>query len=153
MVTIDRVLEIAHAPLSRSGLSREQYNALRILRGVGEEGLPTYRVVARMVSRGPNITRLAAKLEGKGLLTRSRSGADGRVRTLRITPAGLRLLWALDGPIEESTRRAMQGLNEEETGSLLRLLEKTRRPLIEETKPLRSPAIDGGEGETERREQ
>jgi DNA-binding MarR family transcriptional regulator len=129
LVTVDRVAEVAEAPLGRRGLSAEQYNVLRILRGAGSEGLPTYRVAARMVSRAPNIARLVSKLGEKGLLERGRTARDGRVRTLRITSSGQRLLGELDGPIGESTRRAFAGVSEREIRTLLALFEKIRAPL------------------------
>lgn len=131
LFTVDRLVEIAHAPLARAGLSQEQYNVLRILRGAGRGGLPTYRVAGRMVSRSPNIARLVSKLEEKGLLRRKRSARDGRVRTLRITPKGQRLLAGLDAPVEESTRRAIAGLAEADIRKLLGLLEKVRAPLVD----------------------
>jgi DNA-binding MarR family transcriptional regulator len=130
LVTVDRLVEVAEAPLARSGLSGEQYNVLRILRGAGREGLSTYRVAARMIARSPNIVRLVSKLEEKKLLERSRSSRDGRVRTLRITSKGLRLLKGLDSPIEEGTRRATAGLKDAEIRRLLGLLEKVRAPLV-----------------------
>ncbi len=150
-VTLDRALDVAHRPLRLFGLSREQYNVLRILRGGGEEGLPTHRVASRMVSRGPNIARLVAKLEGKKLIRRDRSPRDGRVRTLRIAPEGLRMLADLDGPIGASTERAVRGLDEEEIGTLLALLDKIRRPLVTDREPLPAPGRDGGTERTERR--
>lgn len=129
LFTLDRVLETAHAPLRSHDLSGEQYNVLRILRGAGPEGMATYTVVRRMVSRAPNITRLVDKLQQKGLLRRSRSDVDRRVTTLRITDEGLRLLGELDEPTEESTVRAMRGLDGEEREALQTLLRKIREPL------------------------
>ena len=84
-LTVDRVREVVHGPLAEQGLSGEQYNVLRILRGAGDEGLPTYQVVGRMVARAPNITRLTDKLQEKGLLRRVRSREDRRVTRLVVT--------------------------------------------------------------------
>ncbi len=144
LFTVDRVKEIALAPLAEHRLSGEQYNVLRILRGAGPAGLPTYQVGERMVARAPNITRLVDKLERKGLLERVRSEEDRRVTLLRIVPAGVRLLLELDTPMLESTRHAMQGLSPEESAQLLDLLEKLRRPL--------RSANEQGEGGTKREE-
>jgi len=152
-VTLDRALDVAHRPLRLFRLSREQYNVLRILRGAGGKGLPTHRVASRMVSREPNIARLVAKLEGKMLVRRNRSPRDGRIRTLRITPEGLRVLADLDGPIGASTERAVRGLDEKEIDTLLALLDKIRRPLVADGEPLPAPGTDGGTETTERRKQ
>ena len=44
------------------GISPAQYNVLRILRGAGEEGLPTLTVRRRLIEEAPGITRLIDKL-------------------------------------------------------------------------------------------
>jgi len=130
LFTVDRVREVALGPLREHALSAEQYNVLRILRGRGPGGLSTYAVAKRMVSRAPNITRLVDKLVAKSLLRRAPSLDDRRVTNLEIAGEGLRLLSRLDGPIERSTRRAMEGLSEEEIRTFLDLLARIRRPLL-----------------------
>lgn len=59
---------VAHA-----GITVQQYNVLRILRGAGEEGLPTLVIRDRMIHEAPGITRLLDKLETAGLARRERS--------------------------------------------------------------------------------
>ncbi|MBI3857798.1 MAG: MarR family transcriptional regulator, partial [Planctomycetes bacterium] len=70
-VVILRTGDVLHHSVSRAlapwGLSNEQYNALRILRGAGEEGRPTLDISTRLISRSPNITRLLDKIIAKGL--------------------------------------------------------------------------------------
>ena len=44
-------------------LSPTQYNALRILRGAGDDGLPCSEVGQRMINKDPDITRLLSRLE------------------------------------------------------------------------------------------
>lgn len=129
--TTDLVADRATEPIRGTGLTTQQYNVLRILRGAGDDGLQTYQVVERMVTRAPNITRLVDKLERKGFLTRTRSLVDRRVITLRLTEAGRTLLAEIDQPQVEALRAAMQGLNEEENRSLCRLLNRLRSPLEE----------------------
>ena len=79
-----------------SGLSPAQYNVLRILRGAGEEGLPTLAVRDRLLEEAPGVTRLIDKLEGAGHVRRDRSGRDRRTVRCVITPSGLALLDALE---------------------------------------------------------
>ena len=86
--------------LSAFGLSNEQYNALRILRGAGENGLPTLEISSRMLSRSPNITRLLDKLIAKKLVRRSRPKEDRRVVIVSVTPQGLELLSHLDKVVD-----------------------------------------------------
>ncbi|MFH1277994.1 MAG: MarR family transcriptional regulator [Candidatus Eisenbacteria bacterium] len=142
-LTVDRVREVAHGPLGAHGLSGEQYNVLRILRGAGSEGLPTYHVVGRMVARAPNITRLTDKLQEKGLLRRIRSREDRRVTRLVVTDEGLRVLAELDEAIDRSTRRAMEGLAPHEIERFLDLLEKVREPLVGSNDDSGRPPADG----------
>src|SRR5579863_2804169 len=58
------------AALLPHGISPEQYNALRILRGAPEHRLPTLEIASRMIARAPNITRLIDKLVQKKLVSR-----------------------------------------------------------------------------------
>ncbi len=91
--------------LKPHGLSPTQYNALRILRGAGDQGRACSEIAERMINRDPDITRLLDRLERRGLAVRSREGQDRRVITTRITPAGLELLRTLDDPVEELNRK------------------------------------------------
>jgi DNA-binding MarR family transcriptional regulator len=125
----DRIRDVVRRPLDEAGLSQEQYNVLRILRGAGPEGLRTYEVVERMVTRAPNITRLVDKLERKGYLERSRSARDHRVIRLAVTRSGLSLLERLDAPVTGSAKEAMAGLTPEQLKRLIRLLDRLREPL------------------------
>jgi DNA-binding MarR family transcriptional regulator len=111
------VAERAREPISAAGLSVPQYNVLRILRGAEPEGLQTYEVAQRMVTRAPNITRLVDKLEAAALLTRTRSTEDRRVVRLRISSQGMQVLDRLDGPVDASVKDAMRGLGATELES------------------------------------
>ena len=104
-ITIFRTADVLHHAIERSlspfGLSHEQYNALRILRGAGESGLPTLEISSRMLSRSPNITRLTDRLIAKKLARRSPSKEDRRVVIVSVSPAGLELLAHLDGVVDK----------------------------------------------------
>ncbi len=128
--TAERVRELSDTLLRKYALSVEQYNVLRILRGAGGDGMRTYDVVERMIHRSPNITRLADKLEKRGLVSRRRSKEDGRVILLRIEPSGVELLGKLDRPVEEIDRSLMSGLGRDELDELVVLLEKLCGPIL-----------------------
>jgi MarR family transcriptional regulator, organic hydroperoxide resistance regulator len=108
------------------GLSPTQYNALRILRGAGPEGLPCTAVGKRMINRDPDITRLLDRLERRELIQRSREQEDRRVIKARITPAGLDLLKSLNRKVAEFHRQVLGHLGEERLQCLVRLLEAAR---------------------------
>lgn len=109
------------------GLSPTQYNALRILRGAGPEGLACSEVGERMINRDPDITRLLDRLEGRGLIRRSREQKDRRVIKVRITAAGLDLLKSMNREVAEFHRHVLGHLGEDRLESFLHLLEAARR--------------------------
>ena len=84
------------------GLSLAQYNVLRILRGAGDEGLPTLAIRDRMIEEGSTVTRLLDKLESTGLVTRDRNRPDRRQVQCWIAEAGRALLATLDPLIDEA---------------------------------------------------
>src|SRR5205814_9158784 len=94
------------------GLSAEQYNVLRILRGAGQRGLPCSEIGARMLTRNPDMTRLLDKLESRGLVGRTRSTEDRRVVTSVIATAGLALLAELDVPLKELGLRQLSHMSQ-----------------------------------------
>jgi len=105
VITIFRTSDVLRHAVERSlspfGLSNEQYNVLRILRGAGESGLPTLEIADRMLSRSPNITRLIDRLIAKKLARRSRPKEDRRVVIVSLTPQGLELLAHLDRVVDK----------------------------------------------------
>jgi len=124
--TADRLQWRATEMLKRHGLSPTQYNALRILRGAGPEGLACSEVGQRMINRDPDITRLLDRMERRGLIRRSREQKDRRVIKTRITPAGLDLLKSLNREVMEFHRQLLGHMGEERLEHLMRLLEAAR---------------------------
>ena len=111
------------------GITVQQFNVLRILRGGGPEGLPTLEVGARMIEVTPGITRLLDRLEAKGLVRRQRCPKDRRQHLCWITQEGLGVLTSLDGPIVKHSGEILRGLNREEQSHLIRLLDQVRSAL------------------------
>lgn len=126
MRTADAVLRGLAAALKPRGISPEQYNVLRILRGAGRAGLPCGEIAARMVTRDPDMTRLLDRLEARGLIARARDTRDRRVVNTRIAPAGLRLLAGLDAPLEVENKRLVGHLGRRRLRQLVALLEAVR---------------------------
>ena len=126
--TYDRLRVHEEALFAQHDLTPQQYNALRLLRGVQSGTLPTLALAERLVSRAPDITRLLDRLEERGLITRERLRANRRVVEVGITTAGLRLLKQLDQPVRECHRRQLGHLGATELRKLIRLLETARQP-------------------------
>jgi MarR family transcriptional regulator, organic hydroperoxide resistance regulator len=104
------------------GVTIQQYNVLRILRGAGEAGLPTLAIRDRMIEEAAGITRLLDKVESGGFVVRERSTPDRRQVLCRITPKGLDVLAALDAPVDAMHDVALATLAEEEQRRLIALL-------------------------------
>ena len=68
--TADTIRRHYSEALSDHGITLQQYNVLRILRGAGEAGLPTLEIGERMLDRTPGVTRLVDRLVKKGLVER-----------------------------------------------------------------------------------
>ena len=109
--------------LKPHGVSPTQYNALRILRGAGPDGLPCGEVAARMINQDPDVTRLFDRMERPGWILRERGRLDRRVQLVRITNEGMRLLESLDEAIATYHRETMGHLTQTELKELGRLLE------------------------------
>jgi len=124
--TSDKLQQQLVELLKQHELSPTQFNALRILRGAGEAGLPCSEIGERMINHDPDITRLLDRLEQRDFVQRRREQKDRRVHTARITPMGMETLKKLDRPIEEFHRRIMAQVGETSLKSLIRLLERVR---------------------------
>ena len=108
----DSKRHVSHV-LEAVGVTLQQYNVLRILRGAGEGGLPTLSVAERMIERTPGVTR-------------ERCTQDRRRVWCKITDAGLALLTSLDRPIDTVDDAMTQALEEEEILELSGYLDRLR---------------------------
>lgn len=112
--------------LKRAGLSPNQYNALRVLRGAGPDGVTCSEVGSRLIERDPDVTRMIDKLEERGLMHRQRDARDRRVQRNVITDPGLELLASLDEPLDAMHKRQLGHLSTEKLETLITLLEEAR---------------------------
>jgi DNA-binding MarR family transcriptional regulator len=129
MRTADMVRRRGALLVEPEGITGQQYNVLRILRGAGPEGLPTLEIATRMIELAPGITRLLDRLEAKKLVHRERCPEDRRQVTCRITPGGLALLGRLDRIIDAADESFLGTLSLAEQRQLIRLLERIREHL------------------------
>ncbi len=110
--------------VEQAGVSAQQYNVLRILRGAGKEGLPTREIAARLMEKSPGITRFIDQLESRGLIQRRRSTSDRRKVFCTITRSGLELLSQLDKPADKWDEESLSVLNGRELKQLIDFLER-----------------------------
>lgn len=127
--TSDQLQRRLAATVEAHGITLQQFNVLRILRGAHPEAVPTLEIVARMIEQAPGITRLLDRLESKGLIERVRCSKDRRRVLCSISKPGLALLAGLDRPMAEAARSCFQTLSEAKSAQLIRLLDDLREGL------------------------
>lgn len=104
------------------GISRQQYNILRILKG-SNAPLKVQTIKNRMIERSPNVTRLMDKLYAKDLIERFPCEEDRRVVYIKITEKGIELLNSIS---KDFNQDLLKNLTEEEAVQLSGLLDKMR---------------------------
>jgi DNA-binding MarR family transcriptional regulator len=140
-------LQIRFARLFRQyGLTPQQYNVLRILRGEGRP-LPILEIASRMITVVPGITGLIDRLEAASLVERKRCEQDRRVTYVAIAPQAVEILRQIDEPLLDLHQKLLGHMSPAELTMLSRLLEKARQPFG----GLEGESGREGEGETEGR--
>lgn len=137
--TADRVRTALSRVVEDHGITLQQYNVLRILRGAGDEGLPTLDIASRMIEHSPGITRLLDRLEARKLVRRVRCPEDRRQVLCHATQTARRLLAGLDAPVADAGRRALAPLDRSRTAELVRLLDTVRASAVSSPTPHTSP--------------
>lgn len=113
------------AILKEFGISAQQYNVLRILRGSSPQPLSLGELKSRMLDRMSDTSRIVDRLATSGLVKRTTDRTDRRISAIAITEKGQRIISALDEKeieIDEITGN----LDKEEALLLSRLLDKIR---------------------------
>lgn len=78
--------------LKEYGLTHEQYNVLRILKGKHPEQICVKEIACRMIEKSSNVPRIIDRLEIKKLVKRTSSLADKRETVIVLTQAGINIL-------------------------------------------------------------
>jgi len=107
------------------GLTNQQYNVLRILRGQHPQPASVNLLKERMMDKVSNASRIVDKLVRKGLVERKICPSDRRAVDVKITEAGLKLLKEIE-PVLKDARNRLKTLNEVEAHQLNELLDKLR---------------------------
>jgi len=113
---------LADKKFKQYGISPEQYNILRILRGA-KKAITVSDVKSRMVKNSPNTTRLMDKLCDKELIKRTRCDSDRRVVYVAISENGLDLLEQI--PMNDK-QEVLSNITLKEAKELNRILDKIR---------------------------
>ncbi|HOZ84762.1 MAG TPA: MarR family transcriptional regulator [Niabella sp.] len=107
----------------QEGLSMQQYNILRILRGSSPTPLSTLDIRERMIDKMSDTSRIVDRLIIKKLVTKKISAKDNRLVEVRITNKGLALLEKLKDT-DEKIVSFLSSITTEEAKTLSNLLDK-----------------------------
>lgn len=113
------------AKFKGSGITMQQYNLLRILRGQYPNPSSLTLLKERMLDKESDVSRLVSRLVAKGLVARKECKTDRRKVDLLITKEGLALLQQLDPKIEDA-QSLFHTLTPQEATELNNLLDKLR---------------------------
>jgi len=111
--------------LKEFGLTHEQYNVLRILKGKHPEQMCVKDIASRMIEKNSNVPRIIDRLETKKLVKRTQGEADGRQTVITLTQAGIAILDSTTEKMDKIMDESMC-LNQQEAATLNNLLEKVR---------------------------
>ncbi len=106
------------------GLSLQQFNVLRILRGRNGAAASLESVTGDMIHRMSNTSRIVDKLLEKGLVERVLCPENRRKVNIFITQRGLKLLKKIDRVINQTEETLTASLSKQEMDQLLQLLNK-----------------------------
>lgn len=119
-------LSIQHQRFFREyGLTMQQYNVMRILRGQKGQPIGVNSLADRMIDQTSNASRLVEKLRQKGLVVREVCKNDRRQAEVSITEKGLELLSAIDNQLP-GFYGAFNALSEDDANQLNLLLDRLR---------------------------
>ncbi len=108
------------------GISSQQFNILRILRGMHPKPASIKTLTERMIDKMSNASRLVDKLMAKGLVQRSECNADRRRVDVLITPKGLELLQHASAAVDQSIQQDELKLSATDAELLNGLLDRLR---------------------------
>ncbi|MEP7317298.1 MAG: MarR family transcriptional regulator [Panacibacter sp.] len=111
--------------LKEYGITHEQYNVLRILKGKYPDQVCVKEVACRMIEKNSNVPRIIDRLEIKKLVKRNTSVTDKRETVITLTQAGINILEITTNKINTLFEETIV-IDEQHATSLNALLEKVR---------------------------
>ena len=106
------------------GITAQQFNILRIMRGQFPKSISASEIKSRMLDRNSDVSRLLDRLALKELISKSTCASDKRANDVCITDKGLDLLSRIS--IDQKIFVSFLKLSEEEAEKLSDLLDRSR---------------------------
>lgn len=119
------IIDQLNLAFKQFGLTRQQYNVLRILRGQHPQSASINIIRERMLDKMSDASRIVDRLKVKGLILKNISKDDRRHTVVMITDKGLEFLEKLD-LIQDELNHKMEILTADEAAELNRILDKIR---------------------------
>lgn len=110
--------------LSEEGVTQQQYNILRILRGSATP-LSTLKIRERMLDKMSDTSRIVDRLIAKELVVKNTCEKDKRLVDITLSPKGLDLVDQLD-QFNDRIDALLKGINESEAKTMNQILDKIR---------------------------
>jgi len=107
------------------GITMQQFNILRILRGQNPNSISAAEIKQRMLDRNSDVSRLLDRLIDKKMVVKTQCESDKRATDVKITENGLKLLSKIDLRLEEIDSKVLN-LSAKEANQLSDLLDKCR---------------------------
>ena len=125
LYTANWLLDKNNAFFKSYGITNQQFNILRILRGQHPTKISGAEVKNRMIDKNSDVSRLLDRLIAKRLIEKSQCPNDKRAADIIITQAGLDLLSEIDKKMDQTDNDVMN-LSPQEAEQLSQLLDKSR---------------------------
>ena len=109
---------------SEEGVTQQQYNILRILRGSATP-LSTLKIRERMLDKMSDTSRIVDRLIAKELVLKNTCEKDKRLVDITLSPKGLSLVDQLDR-FNDRIDALLKGVNESEAKTMNQILDKIR---------------------------
>jgi DNA-binding MarR family transcriptional regulator len=126
--TYDCLKSVEDELFGRYEISAQQYNVLRLLQVEAPDSLRTMELSKRLISRGPDITRMLDRLEKRNLIRRNRMADNRRIVEVLITDAGISLLEAMSAEVLQMHQSQLGHLSASQQQQLIDLLKRARAP-------------------------
>lgn len=125
LYTANWLIDKNNAFFKSYGITNQQFNILRILRGQHPTKISGAEIKNRMIDKNSDVSRLLDRLIVKKLIEKSQCPNDKRAADVIITQSGLDLLAEIDKKMDQTDNDVMN-LSAQEAEQLSQLLDKCR---------------------------
>lgn len=124
LYTANRIENLQQDFFKQFGITGQQYNILRILKGQHPESISGTEIKSRMLDKNSDVSRLLDRLATKNLVLKKACSSDKRATDVTITSQGIALLTQILK--KQKVNPPLLFLSEQEATQLSDLLDKSR---------------------------